>query len=176
MSLLRTVDEQGLRPWLKCRKTCTVRGHGVELHNCKYTGLPHFVALIGKRVEVVYEQPGCKFIEIYFDDQWVGTATDIRFVTEQQRMRMYAADASLRESDQADREAWLQRAAGRAWAGEGQLPLPSEESPQLLETLDALQLESAAAVEDLAALMSRKPATKRRVDHGDFARPREQPR
>ena len=119
VSLLRTLDEQGLRPWLKCRETRTVRGQGIELHTCKYTGLPHLVALIGKRVEVVYEQRGCKFIEIYFDDRWIGTATDIRFITEQQRIRMYAADASLRELDQADREAWLQRAAGRAWAGEG---------------------------------------------------------
>lgn len=179
MSLLRTLDEQGLRPWLKSRQMRTVRGHGIQLHSCKYTGLPHLVALIGKRVEVVYEQRGCKFIEIYFDDRWIGTATDIRFITEQQRIRMYAADASLRQLDQADREAWLQRAAGRAWAGEGQLPVPEGESPRLLETLDELQLQSGAGAEALASMVSREPAAKRGVaagngaEHGDFARPRE---
>ena len=182
MSLLRTLDEQGLRPWLKCRQTRTVRGQGIELHCCKYTGLPHLVALIGKRVEVVYEQRGCKFIEVYFDDHWIGTATDIRFITEQQRIRMYAADASLRELDQADREAWLQRAAGRAWAGEGQLPTPADESPRLLETLDELELQSRAGAEALASMMSTESPAKRAivagkaVEHGDFARPREHQR
>lgn len=168
MSLLRHVDEQGLRPWLKCRASRVVSGAGIKLHNHIYTGLPHLVALIGKRVELVFEAPGCRSIEIYFDGVWIGTAVDVRFATEQQRMRMYAADAALRERDQADRDQWLERAAGRAWAQQAEVPPPVDQAPPLLDTLQALQAQSESEMEALAALTVRPaPALS-----DDFARAR----
>lgn len=170
MSMLRLIDERGMRPWLKCRASRVARGPGIRLHNHIYTGLPHLVALIGKRVELVFEAPRCRSSEVYSDGVWIGTAVDVRFATEQQRLRMYAADAALRERDQRDRDDWLTRAAGRAWAQQAELPPAVEQSPPLLDKLDALQSQSAAELAALAALTAR-PA---RAQSEDFARARDE--
>lgn len=176
MSLLRTVDEQGLRPWLKCRKTARVRADGVHLDRHTYTGLPHLVALIGRRVEIVYEEPGCKTVEVYRDGGWIGTAIDVRFLTEQQRLRMYAVDHELRKLDQLARQEWLERAAGRAWANRGKLHgSPDAASP--LEKLDELTTQAAEALGGIAALVEpAPPGTGTGVGLDDFAQPRTEAR
>jgi hypothetical protein len=173
MSLLRTVDEQGLRPWLKCRKTAQVQADGVHLHCHTYTGLPHLVALIGSRVEIVYEEPGCKTVEVYWDGGWIGTAIDVPFLTEQQRLRMYAADHELRKLDQLARQEWLERAAGRAWANRGKLHGNSDAAPSPLEELDELATQAAEALAGIAALVEpAQSGTGTGVGLNDFAQPR----
>ena len=172
MSLLRTVDEKGMRPWLKCRRTARVRADGVHLHSRTYTGLPHLVALIGRRVEIVYEEIGCKTVEVYRDGSWIGTAIDFRFLTEQQRLRMYAADHQLRKLDQLARQEWLDRAAGRSWANHGKLHGSSGAAPSPLEEFDALTTQSAEALGGLAALIDPAPSTVTGVGLDDFAQAR----
>jgi hypothetical protein len=177
MSLLRTVDEQGLRPWLKCRNTARVRADGVHLGCHTYTGLPHLVALIGRRVEIVYEETGCKTVEVYREGSWIGTAIDFRFLTEQQRLRMYAADHELRKLDQLARQEWLDRAAGRAWANRGKLHASSDAAPSLLEEFDKLTTQSAEARGGLAALIdSAQPSPVTGLGLDDFAQPRPETR